>query len=35
MIVLKFSLEHSLGLVNSVINLPDQQVTFFEGFKLQ
>ena len=27
--------DFAIGLVNSVINLPDRQVTFFEEFKLQ
>ena len=27
--------DFAIGLVNSVINLPDGQVTFFEEFKLQ
>ena len=27
--------DFAIGLVNSVINLPDRQVKFFEGFKLQ
>ena len=28
-------LDFAIGLVNSVINLPDRQVNFFEEFKLQ
>ena len=27
--------DFAIGLVNSVINLPDRQAKFFEGFKLQ
>ena len=27
--------DFAIGLVNSVINLPDEQVNFFEEFKLQ
>ena len=27
--------DFAIGLVNSVINLPDRQVNFFEEFKLQ
>ena len=28
-------MDFAIGLVNSVINLPDEQVKFFEEFKLQ
>ena len=28
-------MDFAIGLVNSVINLPNGQVNFFEGFKLQ
>ena len=27
--------DFAIGVVNSVVNLPDRQVTFFEEFKLQ